>query len=647
MKRIKFYSANDLTYGYYLRKSEELIHEYAAGKEVKGINDLIELYNVKKYFDNKIYPSDWTPENIQYYESIVGKYVGVIGKRFSRVSEDDLRVLYDEVDRQYKNDFWELIEKFKVYEKISTSKFQEFINTSKIYIHEILMHQKLTEHFGQAVREYLICHSSLSAELLLQQYEIKHLSAQKALYFPKALNSKDKEGIISDYVDSTNPNPNYLQLIANIQSNKDKLEISPKILLKAKRRAEEQQKEIFKESTGFQIETSVGFSKVQEEVAILNSSDFSISIIYSTTWIRENTDCATLLNNFIYLFGFTDMQMRCTFVNKFNRMGVFERFLITNSRNAYITGIEFEQKQILSSLQMVGYYRELFGQGIRLEEVIEWFFKEYLSIEFEACNFRVTLPSIHSTYLEKCTHIMPAMESVLKQFILFVQEGQIDFELLDIRSEHLIYKNIPSLVEKKYVYGVGNEFNTATYLLFSDQSGLGYNENIEESYNHYFELLCNAKLKITEYSDHDLSSINWLIEQGYLLLDEEGYVVSRNNSLLLIMHDLYFNEVISYWNCSKSERMILDELEKRNIIEFEDSLFSRPEQDYINYYLNRSRFNNGLDLRNKYSHTQPVYSNDDNTHESNYMIFLRLFIIAVIKINDDFCAASRSMKERS
>ena len=52
------------------------------------------------------------------------------------------------------------------------------------------------------------------------------------------------------------------------------------------------------------------------------------------------------------------------------------------------------------------------------------------------------MPSAKSTMLEKCTNIMPAMESVLKQFNLFEEDREIDFELLEIRSEHLVYKNI-------------------------------------------------------------------------------------------------------------------------------------------------------------------------------------------------------------
>ena len=32
-------------------------------------------------------------------------------------------------------------------------------------------------------------------------------------------------------------------------------------------------------------------------------------------------------------------------------------------------------------------------------------------------------------------------------------------------------------------------------------------------------------------------------------------------------------------------------------MKFESTLFSKPEQDYLNYYLNKSEFINSLDLR--------------------------------------------------
>lgn len=646
MKRVKFYSINDLTSSINLRNSETRLKEYEAGKEARDINDIIELYNVKKFFDNKIYLSDWTSGEVRRYENMIKSYFGWIARFFKSIGEDNFVTFYNIVERNYKDDFWELVEKFNVYENISENKFKEFIDTSKIWLHELLIHKKITEHFGVIIRDYMLKDYSTAAELLLDRYEIKHFTEKEAVNFPKELCNKDKEAIINNYIDSSNPNINYLRLVANIQSSKDKLEVSPKTLLKANKRTKELEKQLFSENSGMVMETIVGFSKKQGEEIALKIEGQSINVMYSTKWVEDNQDYATLLNNFIHLFEWVDLQMRLTLVNKFNDMGVFERLVFTSSRNAYTKGIAFDRMDILSLLQITAYYNELFSIGIRLEEVIEWFFVKYLSSEFNAKNFRVTMPSANSTMLEKCTNIIPAMESVLKQFSLFVQEGEIDYELFEVRSEHLIYKNIPSLVEKKYGYGVGDQFNTATFLLFSDQSGLGYHEKFNKSYTNFFELLCHEKPKQNDYPNYAVPNIKWLVDHKYLSVDDEGDIVFRDKFQIMILKELYFNEVISYWKYSESGREIMNELEKRNVIEFESSLFSRPEQDYINYFLNKSQFNNGLDLRNKYSHMQPFSAYDEKTHNQNYMIFLRLLILSISKINDDFCMSDELIKKK-
>lgn len=48
MKRVKFHSINDMANGYFLRKAESVMKEYEDGKEILDINDILELYNIKK-----------------------------------------------------------------------------------------------------------------------------------------------------------------------------------------------------------------------------------------------------------------------------------------------------------------------------------------------------------------------------------------------------------------------------------------------------------------------------------------------------------------------------------------------------------------------------------------------------------------------
>ena len=82
MNKVKFYSTNDMACGYYLKNSEKVIIEFEVGKGVQDINDIIELYNIKKYFDNRIYLAEWTPDDIKRYENTIKSYFVIIAKIF-------------------------------------------------------------------------------------------------------------------------------------------------------------------------------------------------------------------------------------------------------------------------------------------------------------------------------------------------------------------------------------------------------------------------------------------------------------------------------------------------------------------------------------------------------------------------------------
>lgn len=132
------------------------------------------------------------------------------------------------------------------------------------------------------------------------------------------------------------------------------------------------------------------------------------------------------------------------------------------------------------------------------------------------------------------------------------------------------------------------------------------------------------------------------MKKNYIYIDSNGFIKISNNKLITILKDLHENEVINYWKYPILYRNEIDKLIDKKIVEAESSLLSRPEQDYFNYYLNKSSFNNSLDLRNMYVHgTQFNDDNDESVHYTNYITFLKLFILIIIKINDDLCTYDR------
>jgi hypothetical protein len=237
--------------------------------------------------------------------------------------------------------------------------------------------------------------------------------------------------------------------------------------------------------------------------------------------------------------------------------------------------------------------------------------------------------------------VTPAFESVLKQYKLYVEEGTVDYELLEISSEHLDFKNSPSLLHDKYVYGCGPEFEKVCSFFFSSQSLLGYIKKAKREYKSFFELASKEPIKKEDFYEYQRPELNWLVERGYIKENEEGLLEIVDARVVRILIDLNQKGVACFHHYPEEGQHSISLLRDKGVVKVESTLFSSPEQAYLNYYLNRSKFSNGPNLRNSYSHVQPSAGKNQAIHESNYMIFLRLFIMTIIKINDEFCLRSK------
>lgn len=200
----------------------------------------------------------------------------------------------------------------------------------------------------------------------------------------------------------------------------------------------------------------------------------------------------------------------------------------------------------------------------------------------------------------------------------------------------MFFKDVKSLLKNKYAYPNGNEYNMIVFYFFSDQCMLTYVKKLKKKYKNFYELITKEKIKKEDIVEYEQGTLQKLIDEKYISIDENGYLYIVNKIQILLLKDVYLNNVISYWKLKEVQRKELDNLIQKGLLKFESTLFSKEEQDYLNYYLNKSEFINSLDLRNMYGHgTQPF--GDENIHHSNYIRFLKLFILIIIKINDELC----------
>lgn len=654
MERIKFYSINDMISGENLIRIKEIIDNFDENKKDYNINDIIELYNITKYVDTECYKNyklNWSEDDISKIKDVIKKYKGIIARYIKSISNENITTKYMEIQDDYydyREDFFELVEKYKAYKNISECIFSELLHTPKAFLEHILRNKNMTYYHGNAIRERFY-EDSEYAEIILDYYEAKHTGDIKTLYFPKELTTDDKEKIIKNYIDSENPNLNYLKLINNIQ-NRDELYISDKTRLASIKKTKIKNDKLFSNSAGIEYGAEVRFSKSQRDVVEFTKEKHIFKYSYDIRWIRENTDFNTLLNNFIHLFGYVDRQMRITLISKESELGTTEKFLGVKSKNEYEIGMTFNIKNMLSILQIIAYYKELNKINIRLEDIIEWFFKTYLSEEFGIQNYFVKMPSKDSTYYEKCKSILPEIDYILKQFNLLVEDGIIDQELLEVSSTSILFESVKSLIDTKYIYGndKSQEFNNICYYFFSDQCLLHYTEKYKNKrYTSFYELLLKENVKANDYSGYSERLLNYVINNGYVFIDSGDYIRVKDKRMITILNDLYNNEVINYWKYPLKYREKMDELIEKDMLLKGSTLFSKQEQDYFNFYLNQRSFNNTYDLRNKYLHGNKLKDDDENTHYNNYMLFLKLIILIIIKINDELCVKEDIKKNKN
>jgi hypothetical protein len=634
--RIKFFSRTDLSGSSYLKKAEPILFGFDKSKKY-DINDIIELYQIKLYIDSDLFLPKWNEKDIEQIRNNMNDISNTIINFWKTINNENIINLFKDVVREFQDSFWELIEKYETYKKISSNNFVFVISAYNKRIEDVLQNKNLVKYYSSDIRNYLLNYDR-SAELLLRQYEEKHTTEYKNIYFPKCLTIKDKEDIFSKYLDDENANLNYIRLLLHSKDSQN-IKLSPHTRLKAKKVEKKKNDEILTNGVGWESGIQISFSKTQKEPKKISHKDNILNASYSSQWIEENKDFISLFHNFSELFEYTDKEDRINLINKECDLDVFEKTMIQSS-NEYRRGSSFMSKEDLSFLQISLYSEFLKKNNINIETILSQIVTKYFNENFGINDYKITFPSENSSYLEKVRMIAPEFESILKQYKLYATENEIDHELLQISSQPCLINEIPSLLSKKYIYGNGEEIKLLQHYFFSDQSHLYYIETHKKEYNYFAALIMNENVKLEDFKNYQRETIEYLISEKHLKIDSKGFVKISNIIFISIIGDLYFNEVVSYWHYPLVTRTIIDEMETTGLIYFGNTLFSEQEQKYFNYYLNKQVFTNGLDLRNSFLHG--TNENSEEKHKYAYFCYLKLLVLVLLKIENDLLMNSLS-----
>ena len=631
-RRLKFFGLNDYATFCQVEYAAEVLEVFDPLATAYSVSDIIELHHAQLFAEHDLFPQSYNDRQRVACRAVVPQIKAAVGKFFNSLVDANFADLVRDVDRQYHSVLLQLLARFNVYDRCAASTVLPALNRMHIGLGQLLACKCLVRRYDSEVRALLLSDPTNAEHVIRRDLEN---SVQQDVHLPPSLDLKDQRTLVNEYVNTDNANPNFIQLISIAPVGRGGV-VDAKMKLRARRKYQRWTEEFFKENSGMTTGCEVVIADEQTEPVEVSMDRMVVKFSYSRHWLEHTLDYPSILNNFLHVFAFADRGALLTFPSYSAQLGVFERYIWVTGKGSYPAGAAFRTKEASSFLQTAFYRQFLSSKGIEVESVIAWFFSDYLKNEFGALNFRYTPSTAASTYLEKCRNIFAEMDSILRQFSLYVEDGELDIDLLAITSEQIRYRDLPSFMVGKYIYPTNDQdIHYILYLLFSDQSGLGYiNEELKGDCA--ARLLIHHQVSYSEFANHQRSQVDYLIQQG-VLTDTGEKIGFASVSQFVVLRDIFEGEVANYYHYPVGTRLIIDEMVTRGWVERRKSLLSEAEARYFNYCLNQVDFSSGPDLRNKYVHGSNADPADEHEHFRTYVTALKLLIAFVIKINDEFC----------
>lgn len=142
MDRVQYYSNNGLAICYDIKTMERAMVNFNSNQKCENINDIIELYNIKKYIENGIDSDYWSSEDESIPRETSKFYMGIIRKFLGSISDKNIQMIYNSLEMNYKSNFWELINDFKIYKRISPDAIYNILKESTGVVYHLLEYKK-------------------------------------------------------------------------------------------------------------------------------------------------------------------------------------------------------------------------------------------------------------------------------------------------------------------------------------------------------------------------------------------------------------------------------------------------------------------------------------------------------------------------
>lgn len=644
--RVQYYSQHDLSIGCNLQQIEGLLMNFEASKFVKDINDVLELYHIKKYIDRDNYLSTWTEDYINSLKSMVKSFSKIIVRYLQTIPKEALYDYYKLIDWGYAESFWEVIANYNLLDLLDES-FLDKVLAENGNLRLILQQKQIVNKFAKYLKIKMMS-NSLSAHILLDQYARSNLNDNAGTYFfPSSLTSADKEQIIVDFLNQGEPNLNYVRLVMQVKDNANEIILTPKTRLLAQDVEKQLNEKFFDKENVIHFAYGVEYDRSDNIPPVrIEQRENGFMQVHSWKYIEglNETDKILVFEN---LFGLLGEDRLINLVNKDSETDGLEWAFMDHGKDAYFMNQSCQISNNLALANTSLYLRMLPTMGQRLESLVKNFYEKYFKNDYGYPTLQLTLPAEDADWVAKCRTIMPELDSVSKQYNLYVEEGDIDPRLFSF-GKPLLITDVKSLFKNKYyvIKGSPLEILEPMMLLFRTAEILHVVEGFDTTRIHcFYDFITRCEVPYSVYEeDYRKDRVDKLISNEYVKVDEQGILRPNNKSAIEILGCLWRNRVVSYWHHDKSVREMLDKWKDEGLLEIDDHLLCESERNLFSYYLNNNKYTNGPAIRNQYAHGAIPVGDDVQVHAKNYYILLMLLILLLLKIEDELRISFRILE---
>ncbi len=636
-----------MSIGYNLVLAEKAIIKYQNATP-SNINDVIELYHIKKLLDNNCRLTTWDDDYLNQLKVQVKDYNGIIAKFFKAISVEQIEVIYESIEWGYRQTFWDIIDQFKMFNIISADVLKRIAQENTNDFRTILKCGFIVEKFKGIIRDILLSKSD-SAHIIIDKYIARHNSpSDRELFLPSNLTMEDKEYIISRYLESDSPNLNYVRLICQNKDEQKNLILSPLIKVKANKLAEKLNDELMNDERTVIVEQKVGieFSNIEgiKPCSFKMENDIP-KYTYSVRFIKQ-CDNVQLIANSCYLFNWMNRHFLLELINKNSEVDVLESIAFDMSKNAYPAFNYFLTKNRISLCQLCGYNDILTGMQTSVEQELKKLYEVHLKDKYNYPSLVLNFPNVTDSWLNKCRVLLPELDSVVKQYNTYVEYDEVDIDIIKYSKPLKVTEGKSLLINKYFEINKDNiDISRVLYNMFASGAMLNYVEPYKDKHYHcLYDLLSNENsVSYNNYEDDQKHEIDFLVNQNILKKDDNGLLSLFNIEQTIALQSLWEYHACAYWHYNTEGRNALDEMFTKGWVVKKDNLLTTEERKYFSYCLDNSEFTNGLAYRNHYAHGSTPPKDNENIHQTAYFTILKLLTILILKIEDDLWSASKAL----